>query len=74
MKKRGVLVALAGTIVLSSTALLFGGMTATPQANETIWPTKDWGTASPASVGLDEQVLLRLDKDRPSNPLHKTRQ
>ena len=25
--------------------------------------TKDWVTASPASVGVDEQVLLRLDKD-----------
>ena len=26
------------------------------------WPTKGWATASPGSVGLDEQVLLRLDK------------
>src|SRR5579863_510978 len=62
MKKRA-LVALVGTIVLASTALLFGGETATPPANETLWPTKGWITASPASVGLDEQGLLSLDKE-----------
>jgi len=61
MKKRGMLVAVAGTTVLASTALLFGGKTATPPAGETLWPTKGWATASPGSVGLDEQVL-RLDK------------
>ena len=66
MKKRGMLVVLAGTIVLASTALLFAGKTATPPADETLWPTKGWATASPASVGLDEQVLLRLDKDMAS--------
>jgi CubicO group peptidase (beta-lactamase class C family) len=31
--------------------------------SSTKWPTKGWATASPASVGLDEQVVLRLDKD-----------
>jgi CubicO group peptidase (beta-lactamase class C family) len=66
MKQRGGHVALAGTIVLASTALLFGGKTATPPADATPWPTKGWATASPASVGLDEQVLLRLDKDMAS--------
>jgi hypothetical protein len=60
------LVALAGTIVLSSTALLFGGKTVTQPTDETLWPTKGWATASPGSVGLDEQVLLRLDKDMAS--------
>ncbi len=66
MKQHGVLVALAGTIVLASNALLFGGKTPTPPANETPWPTKGWATASPTSVGLDEQVLLSLDKDMAS--------
>ena len=66
MKKRGMFVALAGTIVLASAALLFGGKTVTPPADETLWPTKGWATASPGSVGLDEQVLLRLDKDMAS--------
>ena len=53
MKKRGMLVAVAGTIVLVSTALLTGGKTARPAADETLWPTKGWATASPGSVGLD---------------------
>jgi len=66
MKERGMLVALTGTIVLTSTALLFGGKTVTLPADETLWPTKGWATASLASVGLDEQVLLRLDKDMAS--------
>jgi len=57
------LLAVPGTIVLASTALLFGGRTARPPANEALWPTKGWATASPASVGVDEQVLLRLDQD-----------
>jgi len=63
MKKRGMLVALAGTIVLVSTPLLFAGKTAAPRADEALWPTKGWATASPQSVGLDAQVLLELDKD-----------
>src|ERR1700757_3220505 len=63
MKKRGMLVALAGFILLASSALLLGGKAATPPTNETLWPTKGWATASPTSVGLDEQVLLKLDKD-----------
>src|SRR5438445_7848999 len=66
MKKRGMLVALAGSIILTSLALLIGGKAATSPANETLWPTKGWATASPASVGLDEQVLLRLDKEMAS--------
>jgi hypothetical protein len=39
MKKSGAFVALAGTLVLVSTALLFGGETAAPPADETVWPT-----------------------------------
>lgn len=66
MNKRGVLVALAGAIILASTALLFGGKTATPPADGSLWPTKGWATASPASVGLDDQVLLKLDEDMAS--------
>jgi hypothetical protein len=34
MKKRDMLVALAGTVVLASTALLFSGMPATPPADK----------------------------------------
>ena len=31
-----------------------------------IWPNKGWATASPTSVGIDEQALLKLDKDMSS--------
>src|SRR5580692_9987259 len=63
MKSRGVLVIPALTIVLASTALLFARKTASRPAQETFWPTKGWATARPDSVGLDERVLVRLDKD-----------
>jgi hypothetical protein len=57
---------LVGAIVLASTVLLFAGKTTTPPGDETLWPTKGWATASPVSVGLDEQVLVGLDKDMAS--------
>lgn len=28
-----------------------------------LWPARGWGTATPASVGLDEQILNALGKD-----------
>jgi CubicO group peptidase (beta-lactamase class C family) len=39
---------------------------ATAPSDETRWPTKGWTTASPASVGVDEQVLRSLDNDMAS--------
>src|SRR5271165_4510844 len=66
MKKRRMLLALAGLALLASSALLLGGKAATRPGDETLWPTKGWATASPASVGLNEQVLLKLDKDMAS--------
>jgi len=66
MKRHSMLVALVGTVVLASTALLCARQTATLPADETLWPTKGWATARPASVGLDEQDLLKLDKDMAS--------
>ena len=66
MKRRGMLVAFTGIIVLAATALLFGGKAVPPPADETLWPTKGWATASPADVGLDAQGLQSLDKDMTS--------
>jgi CubicO group peptidase (beta-lactamase class C family) len=67
MKKRGVLLALAATLVLASAALLFGGKKAPSLADERAWPTKGWATpASPASVGIDKLVLFRLDNNMAS--------
>jgi hypothetical protein len=51
MKKRDVVVAVGGNIVLALTALFFDGKTATPSADETLWPPRGWATASPESVG-----------------------
>jgi CubicO group peptidase (beta-lactamase class C family) len=63
MKERGVIVVLAGAIVLVSTSLSFTGNAATESPSKTLWPTKGWATGSAASVGIDEQALLSLDKD-----------
>jgi len=45
--------------------LLASDPTASP-AIEDLWPTKGWPTANPGRVGLDEQVLLSLDKNMAS--------
>jgi len=41
------------------------GLPSTPPADPP-WPTKGWATASPVSVGIDEQILLKLDRDMAS--------
>jgi CubicO group peptidase (beta-lactamase class C family) len=50
-------------LLLASAAVLLARDPAARPASDDLWPTKGWATASPASVGLDEQVLLRLDKE-----------
>lgn len=50
-------------LLVAAAAVLLAGGTATRPAGDDVWPTKGWATASPDSVGVDEQVLLRLDKD-----------
>ncbi len=51
-------------LLLASAAVLLAGVCR--PAGDELWPTKGWATASAGSVGLDEQVLLRLDKDMAS--------
>jgi CubicO group peptidase (beta-lactamase class C family) len=53
-------------LLLASAAVLIAGDPAARPAGDDLWPTKGWATASAGSVGLDEQVLLRLDKDMAS--------
>ena len=53
-------------LLFAFTAILLASDHAARPAAGDLWPTKGWATASPASVGLDEQVLLRLDKDMAS--------
>src|SRR5277367_3409560 len=54
-------------LLASAAVLLASDPAARPAADhlwpDDLWPTRGWATASPASVGLDEQVLVRLDKD-----------
>ena len=52
-------------LLASATVLPTGDLSARP-AGDDLWPTKGWATASPGNVGLDEQVLLGLDKDMAS--------
>src|SRR3984957_6733415 len=66
MNKQPLFLAFIVCLLLASAAILLSGKPRTPPADESLWPTKGWATASPASVGLDEQVLLRLDKDMAS--------
>jgi CubicO group peptidase (beta-lactamase class C family) len=66
MKKCSFPVARVATIALASAVSLGHGQTAPPPANQTLWPTNGWATASPASAGVDERALLKLDGDMAS--------
>ena len=66
MNKLNLFLAFLVCLLLASAAVLFPGDSAGRAAGEDLWPTKGWATVSPGSVGLDEQVLLRLDKDMAS--------
>ena len=50
-------------LLLASMAVLLASNPAFRPTGGDPWPTKGWVTASPASVGLDEQVLLKIEKD-----------
>ena len=63
MNKQSVFAAAVGCMLLAPLVVLLAGEPLTAPGAETLWPTKGWASATPASVGLDEQVLLRLDKD-----------
>jgi CubicO group peptidase (beta-lactamase class C family) len=63
MNKRSGFAVAVGCILLAPLVALLAGEPLTAPGAETLWPTKGWATATPASVGLDEKVLDRLDKD-----------
>jgi CubicO group peptidase (beta-lactamase class C family) len=66
MNKQTLYPAFIVCLLLTSAAVLLAGNPTARPAGDDLWPTKGWATASPASVGLDEQVLLSLDKDMAS--------
>ncbi len=66
MNKQSLIPALIACLILACAAVLFASQRAAIAARDDLWPTNGWATASPGSVGLDEQVLLRLDHDMAS--------
>jgi len=66
MNKQTLFAARALCLLVISAAVLLAGGTVARLAGDELWPTEGWATASPGSVGLDEQVLLRLDKEMAS--------
>ena len=63
MNKQSVFAVAVGCMLLAPLVALLAGEPLTGPASETLWPTKGWAMATPASVGLDEKVLDGLDKD-----------
>ena len=66
MNKLNLFPAFLVCLLLAPAAVLLAGTPVARPADDDWWPTKDWATASPGSVGLDEQILLRMDKDMAS--------
>src|SRR4029077_11259419 len=66
MKTQTLFVAFIVCLLLASAAVLLARDPAVAPAGDDLWPTKGWATASPSNVGLDEQFLLKLDKDMAS--------
>jgi hypothetical protein len=65
MKKSAASLAFVSCVVLVQATLVRAqGPDTAP--NATKWPTHGWAKGTPASVGLDEEVLLGLDKDMAS--------
>ncbi len=63
MNKQASAITFVVCLVSVSSAVLLASALAARPAGSDLWPTKGWGTATPASVGLDEEILNALDKD-----------
>jgi CubicO group peptidase (beta-lactamase class C family) len=63
MNKQSVFAIAVGGLLLAPMVALLAGERPTAVSMDTLWPTKGWATATPASVGLDEKVFDGLDKD-----------
>jgi CubicO group peptidase (beta-lactamase class C family) len=63
MNKQTLFLAFIMCLLLSAATILPANDLGARAAGDDLWPTKGWATASPASGGLDDQLLLRLDKD-----------
>jgi CubicO group peptidase (beta-lactamase class C family) len=63
MNKQSVFAVAVGCVLLAPMVALLAGERPNAPGMDTLWPTKGWATATPASVGLDEKVLDGLDKE-----------
>jgi hypothetical protein len=63
LNKRDLFAVLLGCLTLSASGVVPAGQPAGESPHEILWPTHGWARASPASVGLDEQLRDALDKD-----------
>jgi len=63
MKNRKILAVAVGCLLLIPLVLLLTSEPLITSANNDLWPTKGWTTATPASVGMDEKILDAVDKD-----------
>ena len=63
MNKQSVFSVAVCCVLLAPMVALLAGERPSAPGVDTLWPTKGWATARPASVGLDEKVLDALDKE-----------
>jgi len=63
MNKPSVFAVGVGCVLLGPLVVLLAGRPSIVARMETLWPTKGWVAAPPASVGLDEKVFEGLDED-----------
>ncbi len=63
MNKQAVCAAVALYILLPSSIVVLASEPVARAAGDDLWPANGWATATPASVGLDQQILNALDKD-----------
>jgi CubicO group peptidase (beta-lactamase class C family) len=66
MKKSSLLIVVGIIILFSAAPFAAAGQSASPSSTSSStvnWPTKAWPKATPASVGLDEEILKNFDAD-----------
>jgi len=63
MKKSAAVLMLAGSVFAVSMAEIRAQNSIRTAPSTIAWPTKGWAKGAPASVGVDEKVLVSLDSD-----------
>jgi Beta-lactamase len=66
MKKQTLSSVLVVCLLLAPADEMLASDSTTAPAGDDLWPTDGWATASPSSVGVDAEVLRRLDENMAS--------